>query len=63
MSTSRTFQSQVRMSERQNVGTLEVKMSERLPVNLPLADLLHSVLQLVSLEEDDEDGLVDLVPL
>lgn len=29
----------------------------------PLADLLDSVLQLVSLEEDDEDGLVDLVSL
>ena len=30
---------------------------------LPLTDLLHSILQLVSLEENDEDGLVDLVPL
>lgn len=30
---------------------------------LPLTDLLHSILQLVSLEEDDEDRLVDLVTL
>lgn len=36
---------------------------QRLGNPLPLADLLDSVLQLVSLEEDDEDGLVDLVSL
>lgn len=30
---------------------------------LPLTDLLDSILQLVSLEEYDEDGLVDLVAL
>lgn len=30
---------------------------------LPFTDLLDSVLQLVSLEEDDEDRLVDLVTL
>ena len=31
--------------------------------NTPLADLLHPVFQLVSLEKDDEDRLVDLVSL
>lgn len=31
--------------------------------HLPLTDLLDSVLQLVSLEENDEDRLVDLVTL
>lgn len=31
--------------------------------DLPLTDLLHSVLQLISLEEDDEDRLVHLVTL
>lgn len=31
--------------------------------HLPLTDLLDSILQLVSLEENDEDRLVDLVTL
>lgn len=31
--------------------------------HLPLTDLLDSILQLVSLEENDEDRLVDLVAL
>lgn len=31
--------------------------------HLPLTDLLDSILKLVSLEEDDEDRLVDLVAL
>lgn len=32
-------------------------------IHLPLTDLLDSILQLVSLEKDDEDRLVDLVAL
>lgn len=35
----------------------------KIAAHLPLTDLLHSILQLVSLEEDNEDWLVDLVPL
>lgn len=39
------------------------KIVQILDSHLPLTDLLDSILKLVSLEEDDEDRLVDLVAL
>lgn len=42
---------------------INLKNNNSWNVGLPFADFFHPVLQLVSLEEDDEDGLVDPVSL
>lgn len=52
--------------EKQRYGAVRrehITVVQKLDYHLPLADLLDSVLQLVSLEENDEDRLVDLVTL